>query len=51
MRAVGMSRRQVADDPLEGMTTALIGAVIGLPIGIGLAALLTRALSYYDVGF
>ena len=52
LRAVGMSRRQVRRMiRSEGVTTALIGAVMGLPIGIGLAALVTRALGDYDVGF
>ena len=52
LRAVGMSRRQVRRMiRSEGVTTALIGATMGLPIGIGLAALVTRALGDYDVGF
>lgn len=52
LRAVGMSRRQVRGMiRSEGVTTALIGATMGLPIGIGLAALVTRALDDYDVGF
>ncbi len=52
LRAVGMSRRQVRRMiRSESITTALIGAVMGLPIGIGLAALVTRALGDYDVGF
>ena len=52
LRAVGMSRRQVRRMiRSESVTTALIGAVMGLPIGIGLAALVTRALGDYDVGF
>jgi putative ABC transport system permease protein len=52
LRAVGMSRRQVRRMVRsESITTALIGAVMGLPIGIGLAALVTRALDDYDVGF
>jgi putative ABC transport system permease protein len=31
--------------------TALIGATLGLPLGVFLAALVTRALSQYDVQF
>ncbi len=52
LRAVGMSRRQVRSMiRAEGITTALIGAAMGLPIGVGLAALVTKALEDYDVGF
>lgn len=52
LRAVGMSRRQVRGMiRSEGITTALIGAAMGLPIGVGLAALVTHALAEYDVGF
>ena len=52
MRAVGMSRRQARSMIRhEGIITALIGAAMGLPLGIGLAALITRALSSYDVSF
>jgi putative ABC transport system permease protein len=35
----------------ESVVTALIGASLGLPLGIGLAALVTQALSDYDVAF
>jgi putative ABC transport system permease protein len=52
LRAIGMSRRQTRRMiRAEGITTALIGAALGLPIGIGLAALVTKALEEYDVGF
>jgi putative ABC transport system permease protein len=34
----------------ESVITALIGAALGLPLGIFLAALVTQALSQYDVG-
>ena len=52
MRAVGMSRRQARGMIRhEGIITALIGAAMGLPLGVGLAALITRALSSYDVAF
>lgn len=52
LRAIGMSRRQTRRMiRAEGITTALIGAALGLPIGIGLAALVTKALEEYEVGF
>jgi putative ABC transport system permease protein len=35
----------------ESVITALIGAALGLPLGILLAALVNRALSEYDVQF
>jgi putative ABC transport system permease protein len=35
----------------ESVITALIGAALGLPLGIFLAALVTQALSQYDIGF
>ena len=35
----------------EGVITALIGAALGLPLGVFLAALVTKALSQYDVQF
>jgi putative ABC transport system permease protein len=35
----------------EGVITALIGASLGLPLGVFLAALVTRALSEFDVRF
>ena len=52
LRAVGMTRNQVARMVRqESVITALIGAALGLPLGIFLAALVTRALSQYDVEF
>jgi putative ABC transport system permease protein len=35
----------------ESVITALIGAALGLPLGIFLAALVNQALSQYDVRF
>jgi putative ABC transport system permease protein len=35
----------------ESVITALIGAAIGVPLGIFLAALVTRALGEFDVRF
>jgi putative ABC transport system permease protein len=35
----------------ESVITALIGAALGLPLGVFLALLVTRALSEYDVQF
>ena len=50
LRAVGMTRRQVRRMVRgESVITALIGAALGIPLGIGLAALATRALSEWDV--
>ena len=44
LRAVGMTRRQARRMVRgESVVTALIGAAIGLPLGIGMAALATRA--------
>jgi putative ABC transport system permease protein len=52
LRAVGMTRRQVRRMIRhESVITALIGAALGLPLGIFLAALVTRALSQFDVQF
>jgi putative ABC transport system permease protein len=31
--------------------TALIGAALGIPLGLGFAAIVTRSLSKYGVGF
>jgi putative ABC transport system permease protein len=51
LRAIGMTRRQARRMIRhEGVITALIGASLGLPLGVFLAALVTRALSQYDVG-
>jgi ABC-type antimicrobial peptide transport system permease subunit len=52
LRAVGMTRYQVSRMVRqESVITALIGATLGLPLGIFLAALVTRALSQFDVQF
>jgi ABC-type antimicrobial peptide transport system permease subunit len=52
LRAVGMTRRQVRGMiRQESVITALIGAALGLPIGIFLAALVTRALSDQGLSF
>jgi putative ABC transport system permease protein len=52
LRAVGMTRRQARRMVRhESVITALIGAALGLPLGIFLAALVTRALSQFDVEF
>ena len=50
LRAVGASRRQLRRMVRhESIVVALIGAAVGLPVGVGLAALVTEALSDYDV--
>jgi putative ABC transport system permease protein len=50
LRAVGMTRRQVRRMVRhESIITALIGAALGLPLGVFLAALVTQALSIYDL--
>jgi len=52
LRAVGMTRRQARRMVRhESVITALIGAALGLPLGIFLAALVTRALQEFDVRF
>ena len=52
LRAVGMTRQQVRRMVRhESVITALIGAALGLPLGIFLAALVTRALQEFDVRF
>jgi len=52
LRAVGMTRRQARRMVRhESVITALIGAALGLPLGIFLAALVTQALSDYDLQF
>jgi putative ABC transport system permease protein len=52
LRAVGMTRRQARSMVRhESVITALIGAALGLPLGIFLAALVTRALQEFDVRF
>jgi ABC-type antimicrobial peptide transport system permease subunit len=45
LRAVGMTRRQTRRMIRhEAVITALIGAALGIPVGMGLAALFGRAL-------
>jgi putative ABC transport system permease protein len=52
LRAVGMTRRDVRRIVRhESVITALIGAVLGLPLGIFLAALVTRALANQGIVF
>jgi putative ABC transport system permease protein len=52
LRAVGMTRRQTRRMIRhESVITALIGAALGLPLGIFLAALVTSALGQYDIRF
>jgi putative ABC transport system permease protein len=52
LRAVGMTRRQARRMIRhESVITALIGAALGLPLGVALAALVTGALSKYGVAF
>ena len=52
LRAVGMTRRQARRMVRhESVITALIGAALGLPLGIFLAALVTQALGEFDVRF
>jgi putative ABC transport system permease protein len=52
LRTIGMTRRQARRMIRhESVITALIGAALGLPLGIFLAALVTRALSKYDIAF
>jgi putative ABC transport system permease protein len=52
LRAVGMTKRQARRMVRhESVITALIGAALGLPLGIFLAALVTRALQEFDVRF
>ena len=50
LRAVGMTRRQARRMIRhEAMMTSLLGAALGLPVGIVLAALATRGLSAYGL--
>lgn len=52
LRAIGMTRRQVRRMVRqESVITALIGAGLGLPLGILLAAVFTHALSDRGIGF
>ncbi len=50
LRAVGMTRRQARRMVRgESVVTALIGAALGLPLGVALAAVVTASLSDYGV--
>ncbi len=50
LRTIGMSRRQARRMIRhESVITALIGAALGLPLGIFLARPVTQALSKYDI--
>jgi len=52
LRAIGLSRRQTRRMIRhESVITALIGAALGLPLGVFLAALATRGLANYGIGF
>ena len=52
LRAVGMTRNQVSRMVRqESVITAMIGAALGLPLGVFLAVLVTRALSQFNVEF
>jgi putative ABC transport system permease protein len=52
LRAIGMTRRQVRRMVRqESVTTGLIGAALGMPLGILLAALVTTALKDEGVSF
>jgi putative ABC transport system permease protein len=52
LRAVGMTRQQARRMIRhESVITALIGAALGIPLGIFLSFLMTTALSQYGVGF
>ena len=52
LRAVGMTRRQARRMIRhESVITALIGTALGLPLGIFLAVLVTRALGEFDIRF
>jgi putative ABC transport system permease protein len=50
LRAVGMTRRQARRMVRgESVITALIGAAVGIPLGVGMAALAIRAMSDWGV--
>jgi putative ABC transport system permease protein len=52
LRAIGMTRRQTRRMVRhESIITALIGAGLGLPLGVFLAAIATRGLSSQGIGF
>ena len=47
LRAIGMTRRQVRNMiRQESIITALLGAALGIPVGIGLALMVGKAISY-----
>jgi putative ABC transport system permease protein len=51
LRTIGMTRRQARRMIRhESVITALIGATLGLGLGVTIAALVTQALSDYDLG-
>jgi ABC-type antimicrobial peptide transport system permease subunit len=48
LRAVGMTRRQVRRMiRYEAIVTSLVGAALGIPLGIGLAALVGQAIDFF----
>jgi putative ABC transport system permease protein len=52
LRAIGMTRAQLTRMiRVESEITALIGAVVGIVVGVGLAALTTAALADWDLSF
>ena len=52
LRAVGMTRRQVRGMVRqESVITALIGAAMGLPLGVLVAGLISQVLSSEGIGF
>ena len=52
LRAIGMTRRQARRMIRhESVITALIGAAMGLGLGVFLSAVITRAMHEYDVAF
>ena len=52
LRAVGMTRRQARRMVRhESVITGLIGAAVGLPLGVSLAALVTASLSQFELQF
>jgi putative ABC transport system permease protein len=52
LRAVGTTRRQVRRMIRhESIITALIGAALGLPLGVAVAAVAIRALKSADIAF